>query len=405
MPRNFIRPAPFRRQATTRGLLLGAGLALASITAANASTTGSGPSVDVGSLWGVVSQGSSIFVSDSSVLQGTSTFGTGATKVGASITTLSSVSATEIDFANGGAAEGPGMLMHSETTVVIRFTNMGSTAVTPKLNSTIIGAGIGLYVAPSGCRDNPAACGPDTTFQTASGVNFNSFKGQDVPLKVGTSTQYYPGGLAGAAFDFRVTNAEPTTIGIPSDPFNFTPQANDLYFAAGAVTLSNDPSGLQTGFNAAAQGLNGFHQDLVSSIGTQIGYNWDNTNFSVSYPTALLPGQSGVFTYQTSVTAYSAANCIDDTACLLSYAAFGDPVGRGGGALFNLGPIFGGVGGSDTGLTFPTFTFGLPTGTNGDISFTLTGVPEPGTWAMLLTGFGLMGLALRRSRRQRLSHA
>jgi hypothetical protein len=49
----------------------------------------------------------------------------------------------------------------------------------------------------------------------------------------------------------------------------------------------------------------------------------------------------------------------------------------------------------------PRFTFG----TNGETALTLTvdaaaaPVPEPASWAMLLTGFGLIGSVLRRSRR------
>jgi hypothetical protein len=56
---------------------------------------------------------------------------------------------------------------------------------------------------------------------------------------------------------------------------------------------------------------------------------------------------------------------------------------------------------ADTTYRF-TYTFNTPTngGTvSGNSSFYLAAVPEPATWAMMLIGFGGMGMAMRRRRR------
>ena len=52
--------------------------------------------------------------------------------------------------------------------------------------------------------------------------------------------------------------------------------------------------------------------------------------------------------------------------------------------------------GSEFSPTFKTGTFALEPG----YTLTIGGVPEPSVWGMLITGFGLSGLAMRRRRQQ-----
>lgn len=66
--------------------------------------------------------------------------------------------------------------------------------------------------------------------------------------------------------------------------------------------------------------------------------------------------------------------------------------GGGGGGGMLLPPLVGGGGGSSS-AAFP----GLPAGPDlAAPDFAVPGVPQPATWAMMVSGFGLIGLALRR---------
>ena len=83
----------------------------------------------------------------------------------------------------------------------------------------------------------------------------------------------------------------------------------------------------------------------------------------------------------------------------MAFAGFGDPVGRGGGVEEEFAASFGDVTPFDNGV-------------DGDHAFVIGGlnfkpvtinvfhgIPEPSTWAVMITGFGLAGAALRRRRR------
>lgn len=57
------------------------------------------------------------------------------------------------------------------------------------------------------------------------------------------------------------------------------------------------------------------------------------------------------------------------------------------------------VAGSTYHLTFDLSSYGSPNGLRISASDAIGAVPEPATWAMMLLGFGAMGVALRRSRK------
>lgn len=82
-------------------------------------------------------------------------------------------------------------------------------------------------------------------------------------------------------------------------------------------------------------------------------------------------------------------------------AAYGTLVGRIGDTYYNLGANNNLVATSSGQLEL--FYWDSNNGDNaGSISFNiLNGVPEPGTWAMMILGFGLIGTALRRARKPR----
>jgi hypothetical protein len=192
---------------------------------------------------------------------------------------------------------------------------------------------------------------------------------------------------------------------MPTQPLDPYAGFNGLYAAQGYINFDSS-NGLTTGFTGAS--LNNFRETASPADNgyAEIGYQWDNTPFQVQWPTVLHDGDTATFTYQTVMTTFSGYACTD--ACVLAYGAFGDPIGRGG-SLAGINPFIfsdalggGGGGGGDggDGINFDTFHFDLPNlDQNGNLSFELASVPEPGTWALLLMGMGLVGASLRRRRR------
>lgn len=84
----------------------------------------------------------------------------------------------------------------------------------------------------------------------------------------------------------------------------------------------------------------------------------------------------------------------DDSAATLSGISLSDLASGGFNTLllgYNLA-IYGGADGEYTEQVYPTFD---------RISFTLTAVPEPSGWAMMVGGFGLIGGAMRRKTQER----
>ncbi|HKP79418.1 MAG TPA: PEPxxWA-CTERM sorting domain-containing protein, partial [Phenylobacterium sp.] len=188
------------------------------------------------------------------------------------------------------------------------------------------------------------------------------------------------------------------TFDIFGDDYLTNLEAQALYTLSGDLTLSFDDLGnviqggnlLEAGLN-----LNGFTTAYDNPFA--LAYAWGETDVEVAVNRILGVGQSTKLYYRT--TAYAATNttCLDDAVtCLVAYSGFGDPIGRGGGvsSLRAFGP---------SALTTNTITGivfdpQLIDPFRVDATDVKGAVPEPATWAMMLTGFGLLGAALRRRR-------
>lgn len=112
----------------------------------------------------------------------------------------------------------------------------------------------------------------------------------------------------------------------------------------------------------------------TSVFGDQIGF--DNV-------TGIFGGTSQTASISFGTSLFAQLNIVGTTLSFTQYAfANGEPV-------FNLG------------------SFNLSSITSGPATITISAasgaVPEPGTWAMMLVGFGAVGFAMRSSRRKRLS--
>jgi hypothetical protein len=324
---------------------------------------------------------------------GSTSFGSGA-----SYASTSDIGPGVIYFKNGNASSGQFTFSRSVTLVDITFTNTSDAPVTPFLVSTIVPAGFGMFVGGNGCSANPESCNP----ADPSTGNFNSFRpvtDGSVPTIEGVPIDL----LASAAFTFRI-------------------YADDFvaYELSGNLTLTYRGPGLSNvlgGDIARAQDeLDGFRPDSPIGSPDFLGFVWDATDIDVGFPEQLLPGASSTLRYETIVESYSRASCLagGTSSCLVSYASFGDPVSRRGGST--AARVIGGdamlarsslsqfqtFNDPPSGILFDEFAFRRPVfnSATGGISFELaTGVPEPGNWAMLIAGFGLVGATLRQRRR------
>lgn len=349
-----------------------------------------GTSSDPGGIGGTVNFSGAVI----SGSVGSTSFGSGA-----SYASTSDIGPGVIYFKNGNASSGQFTYSKSTTLVDITFTNTGDAPVTPFLVSQIVPAGFGLFVGGNGCSADPESCNP----ADAALGNFNSFS----PVTAG---------------------GVPTIEGIPIDllasaSFTFRIYADDFvaYQLSGNLTLTHgggfgEPNILGGNIGRAQDELNGFR--LESPIGSTnfLGYLWDATDIDVMFPEELLPGLSSTLRYETIVETYSRSGCLGggQSSCLVSYASFGDPVGR------RVGGSAGRLAGADallarssfgqfevfnqqqSGIFFDEFAFRRPVfnSETGGLSFELaTGVPEPGNWAMMIAGFGLLGATMRQRRR------
>lgn len=327
---------------------------------------------------------------------GSQVFGSGGSFASTSIT-----SPEFIYFKNGNAGTGNGSSMLSTTLVDITFKNDGTQTVSPQLQSQIIPAGFGIFVGPSGCQNDPSSCNPDDALGGNPSRTFDNFN-YNGPLIIG-QTEYV---LASASFSFRI-------------------YANDwvAYELTGDLSLVLDTvTGIRTlyeNIGAAQSTLGGFRRE--SAIGSRdfLGFQWDTTDILVNFEpgTTLAPGESATLTYETIVQSTTNSNCLSGpSGCLISYASFGDPLGRSGGgggslagglsAMSALGDLavpsaLSTVGSDPEGLLFGQFAFFIPTFKDGVLTYVLdpTSVPEPDNWALMIAGFGLVGATLRRRRR------
>lgn len=299
---------------------------------------------------------------------------------GASFASTSRVEPDFIEFQNGNAAGGAFSYVTSRTLVDISFTNDGDLAVVPTLHSTITPAGMGVFTA-SECLNKLTGCAAQGTFPG----DFRTF--QDFAPAGPTND------IAGASFLFRISGDGQT-----------------LYELQGSLGLVYDPitatNILVSDLGAAAAALSGFR--MISTPGDmhEFGFVWDATGIDVSFPAGalLLPGESSTLTYETIVESYSRTPCYDllTGACVVSYSSFGDPIGRGGTSRPSLRMALAAEPSPSEPVDFDRFRFELPTFKNGVLSYQLlaptSAVPEPATWAMMILGFGLIGVAARRLR-------
>ncbi len=159
--------------------------------------------------------------------------------------------------------------------------------------------------------------------------------------------------------------------------------------------------------NLLAGALPGFR--LLVNDPYSLIWGWDESPFSVDFDDDDVIFGSGTVTYRITTTAWGDSrrlipgleiDPLVEERSIIAFSCFADPVGRGStrGSIIPL-PVcddFGGFGGEPA-RDYALFGGGIDPVTG---RFSLKSViPEPDTWAMLIVGFGLVGLSMRRSKK------
>lgn len=294
-------------------------------------------------------------------------------------------------FSSGSMSAGSGNAALSVVGVSLDFANLGGQQIN-SVTSTIFQSTFGFYMAPFG--NNPPVCTGATlpTCQGAIGgaVDFASMVDGGSPL--------FTSGLAGSSFLFEVLVNGQVERSIGGGLTLVDNGANPP-----TLVSYSQIDGVVGGLGALSGVLPGF--ELLQNDGYGLIYGWDQSNFTVNFDQPIVG--SGSIGYR--ITTYSFGDSLtgnnESSRSIIAFSCFADPVGRG--STSSIIPLI-------NSLADPTCddfreggdqkrNYVLNIGNideNGNFSFTAPGaIPEPDTWAMLIMGFGLVGLSMRRGKK------
>ena len=283
--------------------------------------------------------------------------------VGAGVSAIATVNGGSVQFGSSAISAGGFAHAISTSSVDITLTNPYETAILPNLSSVVTPASIGFMIA------DPLQCGGADLYACVEAAG--SFQNLTPDPQ-----QPHANALAWSSFTFNVSS-----------------EGQQIYSLTASISLVMNASGVVsvvTDTDDAAAVLANF--SLLTPAGSQSAYvlSWDATPLDLPFPdyvTKLEPGDSRTLTYSVTSESWTRANggAVGDRGFLVAFAGIGDPCCQGGAsAKFNNTP----------------FNFAVPELQGETVVFTPAagGIPEPSTWAMLIAGFGTLGIATRRRR-------
>ena len=191
--------------------------------------------------------------------------------------------------------------------------------------------------------------------------------------------RYIMGAVAALAFSSSASSANAATTIISEDfeatPYNFTFNGN-VFLANGAIygPCCGTPADTSNTFVAFGGGNAPSGNILSTSFNTFLG-----SLYTVNFDFKAFGGGSESLTFQVGSQTHT-VNPIADNTLNFSSASFNF---LGTGALTTLKVFSGGVNNVDAAVD----------------NITISAVPEPELWAMMIFGFGLIGLQMRRRRK------
>jgi hypothetical protein len=310
---------------------------------------------------------------------------------GAGYSASADITPDSIFFQAGSMAAGKGNGATSSVTVLFDVTNPGPDAIN-KIKSTIFESNFGFYVGnfAGGADEN--------------NVPLPNCSGSELPNCVPVT---FSNGFSG--FTDSSDPTPPRTLASTQFTFEILQDGNTVRTVSGSMDLvkNGDNSIVFTkglGFDDLSSVLNNFSLFEVSD--RVYAWSWDRTNFTAEL-NDILSGDTSSVGYRISTSSQNFGESFGvppSGNLIVAFSCFADPIGRGGtsGAIFTI-PNFGPSTCNDYGANgdVSPYSVKIPV-INGDtIDFTAPNgvIPEPDTWAMLIIGFGLVGLSMRRSKK------
>lgn len=305
---------------------------------------------------------------------------------GAGYAAFANATGNTIFFEAGSMSSGLRNSSTSVTQVDLRVSGLSAGEEVRSITSTIFESTFGFFTASFG--PNPPCSGAilPNCERVNDGAGFSTFT---------DNGSAYPG-IAGAdfAFDILLDGVLTRSVG-------------------GSLVMRKDSSGGivydSTGLGALAAALDGFELQQNDDYG--LIYKWDRTDFTADFADPITAGETATVTYRITTNSWSEALPArgNPTNAIVSFACFADPLGRGSTNAASFARGMASVVGNEADATCDDFvteegeqaqayTLTLGGIRDGTIVLTSSVVPEPAAWAMLITGFGVVGAAARRRR-------
>ena len=312
-------------------------------------------------------------------------------RFGAGYAAYSNTVGNNIYFEAGSMSAGNGNSSKSVVEVSFDVLNTDASHSITQLQSTIFESTFGFYVADF---FNPYVDGNGDLIEGCSGVTLPS---------CGIATS----GAGFSNFTNPVHSSGTKDLAFTTFSFEVLQDGAVMNEVSGSLLMQRTGSAISYVYGPGNAGLSSQLLDFKLQEDSNYAYifGWDRTNFTADLLNPLGLGDSSTFTYRITTQTWNKSTVLGapSSNMIVSFACFADPVGRGGNrfsaSIVPLGDPsddtcddFGQQGSS----TPKVYTLGIPTIKDGKIVFTAPGVPEPDTWAMLIAGFGLIGLSLRR---------